>query len=69
MYPGELITVKFKFTGTSSQAVMDRLPTVRVIERLDDGIIFEAEMFGKEINMWLMSQEEFVEVLELKSFN
>lgn len=68
MYTGELINVKFKFTGPSPQAVLDRLPTAKVVEKLDDGLIFEAEVFGKGIKMWLLSQGEFVEVLEPESF-
>lgn len=55
MYTGKLINVKFKFTGTSPQAVLDRLPTAKVIQRLKDGLIFEAEVFGKGIKMWLLS--------------
>lgn len=63
MYPGELMTVKFKFTGPSPQAVLDRLPTARIVERFDDGVVFEAEVFGKGIKMWLLSQGEGVEIL------
>lgn len=68
MYTGELINVRFKFTGPSPQAVIDRLPTAKVVEKLDDGLIFEAEVFGKGIKMWLLSQGEFVEVLGPESF-
>lgn len=68
MYTGELINVKFKFTGSSPQAVLDRLPTAKIVKKTDEGIIFEAEVFGKGIKMWLLSQGEFVEVLEPKAF-
>lgn len=67
MYTGELINVKFKFTGPSPQAVVDRLPTAKVVEKLADGLIFEAEVFGKGIKMWLLSQGRNVELLEPKS--
>lgn len=63
MYTGELLNVKFKFTGTSPQAVLDRLPTAKIVNQLDNGLIFEAEVFGKGIKMWLLSQGEYVEVL------
>ncbi len=69
MYPGELMTVKFKFTGPSIQAVLDRLPTAKIVDQLDGGVIFEAEVFGKGIQMWLMSQGRNIEVfspLDLK---
>ncbi|MFS0876088.1 helix-turn-helix transcriptional regulator [Solibacillus isronensis] len=68
MYPGELITVKFKFTGPSPQAVMDRLPTARVVEKFDGGLIFEAEVFGNGGKMWLLSQGENVEILQPLDF-
>lgn len=66
MYTGELLKVKFKFTGPSPQAVLDRLPTAKLIKKFDDGLIFEAEVFGKGIKMWFLSQGEYVEVLEPK---
>ena len=68
MYTGALLNVKFKFTGPSPQAVLDRLPTAKIVKKLDDGLIFEAEVFGKGIKMWLLSQGEYVEVLEPKEF-
>ena len=68
MYPGELMTVKFKFTGRSPQAVMDRLPTARVVEKFDGGVILEAEVFGNGVKMWLLSQGENVEVLQPLDF-
>ena len=68
MYTGELLNVKFKFTGSSPQAVLDRLPTAKIVKKLDDGLIFEAEVFGRGIKMWLLSQGEYVEVLEPKAF-
>ncbi|MFJ7731466.1 helix-turn-helix transcriptional regulator [Lysinibacillus sp. NPDC097231] len=68
MYTGELVKIKFRFTGPSPQAVLDRLPTAKVIKESDDGLIFETEVFGKGIKMWLLSQGEFVEVLEPEAF-
>lgn len=63
MYAGELMTIKFRFTGLSPQAVLDRLPTARIVCEEEDSIIVEAEVFGHGIKMWLLSQGEFVEVL------
>lgn len=68
MYTDELLNVKFKFNGPSPQAVLDRLPTAKIVKELDDGLIFEAEVFGKGVKMWLLSQGEGVEVLEPKEF-
>ncbi|WP_342512557.1 WYL domain-containing protein [Sporosarcina sp. FSL K6-1522] len=65
MHAGELMTITFRFTGPSPQAVLDRLPTARIVSKEDDGdvVVFEAEVYGHGIKMWLLSQGEFVEVL------
>ena len=60
MYPGKLQKVKFKFVGTSIEAVEDRLPTAKV-EKLEDGsYMVQAEVYGKGIDMWLRSQGNYL---------
>ena len=56
MYGGRLERIKFKYTGPSIEAVLDRLPTAEIVEQTEDGWIITAEMFGKGIDMWLRSQ-------------
>lgn len=68
MYTGQLLTIKFRFTGPSPQAVLDRLPTAKIITSTENDMIFEAEVFGKGIKMWLLSQGAYIEVLEPASF-
>ncbi len=65
MYGGKLRTVRFVYTGLSVEAVLDRLPTARVLEEKDGAYTIEAEVFGDGIDMWLRSQGERVRVLEL----
>ena len=60
MYGGKLQKIRFKYTGPSIEAVLDRLPTAEVKEKTDDGWIVEAEVFGKGIDMWLRSQGEWI---------
>jgi len=55
--------VKFEFTGTSIEAVLDRLPTARIIEVLEEKFIVEAEVYGKGIMMWLLSQGSNIKVV------
>lgn len=68
MYGGKLRKVKFKYTGYSAEAILDRLPTARILdeEPHEDGrrIVYTilAEVFGDGIDMWLRSQGENVEV-------
>ncbi|MCR5273432.1 MAG: WYL domain-containing protein [Lachnospiraceae bacterium] len=58
MYGGKLQKVRFKYSGYSVEAVLDRLPTA-VIEDEEDGVYtISAEVFGKGIEMWLRSQGE-----------
>lgn len=63
MYPGRLQKLCFRYTGTSVEAILDRLPTAVVQSQDEDGAIIEAEVYGKGILMWLLSQGERVEVL------
>ena len=63
MYSGELRRVKFKYSGPSIEAVMDRLPTAEVLCKKDGCYTISAEVYGNGIDMWLRGQEEKVEVL------
>ena len=56
MYGGKLERIKFKYTGPSIEAVLDRLPTAEIISQDENGWIVEAEVFGKGIEMWMRSQ-------------
>ena len=63
MYGGKLQTVKFKYSGPDIDAVLDRLPTAKVLDE-DNGVYtVSAEVFGKGIDMWLRSQGSYVQLL------
>ena len=67
MYGGKKLTVKFRFWGSSLQAVLDRLPTAEVLQQNEDGsYIIRAEVYGEGIKMWFFSQMDKLEVLEPK---
>jgi len=66
MTTGKLIKIRFRFWGKSVEAVLDRLPTARIITQDEKGTVIEAEVFGKGIIMWLLSQGKYIEVLEPK---
>jgi hypothetical protein len=63
MYGGKLQKVKFKYKGDSIEAVLDRLPTARILDEKDGVYTVSAEVFGKGIDMWLRSQGENVQLL------
>ena len=66
MYGGKLQKVKFEYRGTDVDAVLDRLPTARIIKEEDGKYVIEAEVFGKGIEMWLRSQRENVKIMDMK---
>ncbi len=69
MWPGELRTIRFEFSGPSVQAVLDKLPTSKIIERMGGGkYLIEAETYGDGIKMWLLSQGAWVKVVEPEKF-
>ncbi|MEG1254672.1 WYL domain-containing protein [Clostridium sp.] len=68
MQTGELERVKFRFTGRSIEAVLDRLPNAKVVKEKQGEYLVEAKLFGKGIKMWLLSQGDSVEVLGSDKF-
>jgi hypothetical protein len=63
MYGGKLQRVKFRYSGTDIDAVLDRLPTAEVVSE-DNGVYtVEAEVFGRGIEMWFRSQGDNVDVI------
>lgn len=67
MYQGDLIKVRFKFWGSSIQAVYDRIPTAKKIGEEDGKTLIEAELYGQGIIMWFLSQREYLEVISPQS--
>ena len=67
MYPGKLTHLQIRFTGSNVEALLDRLPTARITAEQKDGYLIEAEVYGKGILMWLLSQGTGIEVLRPES--
>jgi predicted DNA-binding transcriptional regulator YafY len=64
MWQGKLRTIRFEFSGPSLQAVLDKLPTAKIIEKIGDRkYLIEAETYGDGIKMWLLSQGNWVKVV------
>lgn len=68
MWPGKLRTIQFEFTGSAIQAVLDKLPTAKIIERNGRTYTIEAEVYGDGIKMWLLSQGRRVKVIAPDDF-
>ena len=55
MYSGEMKTVTFEYSGVL-EAILDRLPTAKVLSESDGVYTIRAESYGDGIFMWLRSQ-------------
>ena len=64
MYGGKLKKAKFRYTGTDIDAILDRLPTAKILDEEDGAYIVSAEVFGSGIDMWIRSQGSYVELLQ-----
>lgn len=68
MWPGKLRTVRFEFDGPSVQAVLDKLPTAKIISRDGTKCLIEAETYGDGIKLWLLSQGSWAKVISPTEF-
>lgn len=62
MYSGELKTVRFEYTGVL-EAILDRLPTAKILKHENGVYTLSAETYGDGIFMWLRSQGDKVRIL------
>jgi predicted DNA-binding transcriptional regulator YafY len=60
MYGGRLQRVKFKYSGNDIDAILDRLPTAKILNEEEGIYTISAEVFGTGIDMWLRSQGDAV---------
>lgn len=63
MYGGKLQKVKFNYFGSDIDAILDRLPTAKVLNEEDGVYTVSAETFGKGIEMWIKSQGDNVKLI------
>lgn len=68
MWPGKLRHIRFEFSGPSVQAILDRLPTAKIIDSFEGKYVLEAEVYGDGIKMFLLSQGSWVKVLAPQEF-
>lgn len=63
MTGGKLRKIKFIFKGNSLEAVLDKIPTAKVLEENEKSCVISAEVFGEGIDKWIRAQGNEVEVL------
>ena len=64
MYGGKLQKVKFRYSGTDIDAILDRLPTAQILDEENGVYTVSAEVFGTGIDVWLRSQGSYVELIQ-----
>lgn len=60
MYGGKIQRVRFDYSGTDVDAILDRLPTAQIISEESGKYSIKAEVFGKGIDMWFRSQGDMI---------
>lgn len=63
MFGGDIHRLKFWYSGPSLEAVLDRIPTARVVREEEGKWLLSAEVIGNGAEMWLRGQGEYVEVV------
>lgn len=53
MTGGKLRKIKFIFKGNSLEAVLDKIPTAKVLEENEKNCVISAEVFGEGIDKWI----------------
>ncbi|EUB35826.1 YafY family protein [Fusobacterium sp. CM1] len=64
MTGGRLRKIKFIYKGTSIEALLDKIPTSKVLEKNKDTYLISAQVFGNGIDRWILSQGDAIEVIE-----
>lgn len=64
MYSGELKKIKFEFSGPSLEAILDRIPTAKVIKEVNGVSTIRAECYGDGVEMWLRTQGDNVKFID-----
>ena len=64
MTGGKLRKIKLFYKGTSIEAVLDKIPTAKILEKNKDTYLISAQVFGNGIDRWILSQGDAIEVIE-----
>lgn len=66
MFGGDTYRIKFWYSGPSLEAVLDRIPTAKVVKEETGRWLLSAEVIGKGAEMWLNSQGEKINIIDRK---
>lgn len=69
MFPGKTEKVKFEFSGPSTRAILDKLPTAKVVARNSGTDLIEAEVvYGRGFLMIMLSQGSWIKPISPQFF-
>lgn len=68
MYTGDFKTIEFEFFGDSIEAVLDRLPTAKIIGKADKAYKVRSEIYGEGVKRWILSQKEYLKVTKPQDY-
>lgn len=64
MFPGETKKIRFEFTGPSTQAILDKIPTAKLVGKSQGVDIIEADViYGRGFLMYMLSQGSWVKAI------
>ena len=64
MTGGKLRKIKFIYKTNSIEALLDKIPTAKVLEKNKDTYLISAQVFGNGIDRWILSQGDAIELIE-----
>ena len=64
MTGGKLRKIKFIYKTNSIEALLDKIPTAKILEKNKDTYLISAQVFGNGIDRWILSQGNAIEVIE-----
>lgn len=67
MHGGDLMKIKFRYTGQFIEHIIDRFPILEVKNIDEDIYEFDVEVYGKGCLMWFLSQGERIEIISPQS--
>ena len=64
MTGGRLRKLKFIYKANSIEALLDKIPTAKVLEKNKDTYLISAQVFGNGIDRWILSQGDDIEIIK-----
>lgn len=65
MFGGDIHRLKFWYSGPSLEAILDRIPTARVVKEEEGRWLLSAEVIGNGAEIWLKGQSGYVKQVKI----